>query len=78
MAVGALGRTASRRPTIVAAQLKAGRIGRAGRIGGEPSPRQSEGDALKDKRKDEDTGGEPPPSASRTFRHPIHIGPRLR
>jgi hypothetical protein len=74
---GTLGRAASRRPGIMAAQLEAGSS--IGGIGcGKPGACQSKGDALKDERENENACGELPPPVLRTFRYPIHAGPRLR
>lgn len=77
VAARALRRAAARCPGVVAAQLKAG--GSVGGVScGEPGTRQSERDALKDKREDKGARGEPLPAASRTLHHPMHAGPRLR
>ena len=78
MAVGnrALGCAASRQAALMAAQCEAGSgVGRIG--GGEPGPRQRDGDALQDKREDQDASGEPLPPVHRTLHHPTHAGPRL-
>ena len=73
-----LGRAARRRAAVMAAQLERRKVGRGGRIGGEPRSRQGECDALDDEREYQGARGQSPPAARRTSRRPIHAGPRLR